>query len=200
MRSTAVLGATSGDRPESVEAVLVPLKIGYAHLETASKRLPGFPLVALDHGCCAQVWTPRPQASLTHGAGELATVPEVVTSVDDVLDTRPREAVPPELRLVSTGHEVACHFAGEYGQAPQRPVTTQILGVDDQGNPSGTATMTAAELADQPGQVQVRGAEGASVAWQAHIGGFVAGLMLFSLFDPLRRSATSAADASSRDI
>ncbi len=44
------------------------------------------------------------------------------------------------------------------------------------------------------------GSEGASVAWQAHIGGFIAGLMLFSLFDPLRRTATHAADASSRDI
>src|SRR5215468_4230552 len=29
------------------------------------------------------------------------------------------------------------------------------------------------------------GAEGATVAWQAHIGGFIAGLMLFSLFDPV---------------
>ena len=43
------------------------------------------------------------------------------------------------------------------------------------------------------------GAEGVSVAWQAHIGGFIAGLMLFSLFDPVRRSI-AAADASSRDI
>ena len=40
------------------------------------------------------------------------------------------------------------------------------------------------------------GAEGASVAWQAHIGGFVAGLMLFSLFDPVPRTAAAA---SSRD-
>jgi membrane associated rhomboid family serine protease len=30
------------------------------------------------------------------------------------------------------------------------------------------------------------GADGAGVAWQAHIGGFVAGLVLFSLFDPVR--------------
>ncbi|MGJ4925935.1 rhomboid family intramembrane serine protease [Bradyrhizobium sp. HKCCYLS2038] len=29
------------------------------------------------------------------------------------------------------------------------------------------------------------GADGASVAWQAHIGGFVAGLVLFALFDPI---------------
>jgi membrane associated rhomboid family serine protease len=43
------------------------------------------------------------------------------------------------------------------------------------------------------------GADGASVAWQAHIGGFFAGLVLFSLFDPVPRSAADAADASSPD-
>jgi membrane associated rhomboid family serine protease len=44
------------------------------------------------------------------------------------------------------------------------------------------------------------GADGASVAWQAHIGGFFAGLLLFSLFDPVRRVAPDAADASSPDV
>jgi membrane associated rhomboid family serine protease len=44
------------------------------------------------------------------------------------------------------------------------------------------------------------GADGASVAWQAHIGGFFAGLVLFSLFDPVSRAVTNAADAVSRDI
>ena len=43
------------------------------------------------------------------------------------------------------------------------------------------------------------GADGASVAWQAHIGGFFAGLMLFSLFDPVPRAVANAADASSLD-
>jgi membrane associated rhomboid family serine protease len=43
------------------------------------------------------------------------------------------------------------------------------------------------------------GTDGASVAWQAHIGGFLAGLILFSLFDPVPRSAVDAADASSQD-
>jgi membrane associated rhomboid family serine protease len=43
------------------------------------------------------------------------------------------------------------------------------------------------------------GVEGASVAWQAHIGGFFAGLLLFSLFDPVPRAAADAADASSRN-
>jgi membrane associated rhomboid family serine protease len=42
------------------------------------------------------------------------------------------------------------------------------------------------------------GADGASIAWQAHIGGFLAGLLLFSLFDPVPRAAPSdAPDASS---
>lgn len=40
------------------------------------------------------------------------------------------------------------------------------------------------------------GSDGASVAWQAHIGGFIAGLVLFSLFDPVPRVAADAADAS----
>jgi membrane associated rhomboid family serine protease len=43
------------------------------------------------------------------------------------------------------------------------------------------------------------GTEGASVAWQAHIGGFLAGLLLFSLFDPIPRAPAHAADASSQD-
>src|SRR6516225_9422383 len=43
------------------------------------------------------------------------------------------------------------------------------------------------------------GADGASVAWQAHIGGFLAGLLLFSLFDPIPRATARAADASSHD-
>ena len=44
------------------------------------------------------------------------------------------------------------------------------------------------------------GAEDASVAWQAHIGGFLAGLLLFSLFDPVPRARSDAAGASSHDI
>ena len=38
------------------------------------------------------------------------------------------------------------------------------------------------------------GTEGASVAWQAHIGGFLAGLLLFSLFDPVPRAAPDVQD------
>jgi membrane associated rhomboid family serine protease len=43
------------------------------------------------------------------------------------------------------------------------------------------------------------GADGASVAWQAHIGGFFAGLLLFSLFDPIPRGAPDSADAPPQD-
>ncbi len=44
------------------------------------------------------------------------------------------------------------------------------------------------------------GADGASVAWQAHIGGFFAGLLLFSLFDPVPRAPADAADATFPDV
>jgi membrane associated rhomboid family serine protease len=43
------------------------------------------------------------------------------------------------------------------------------------------------------------GVAAGTVAWQAHIGGFLAGLMLFSLFDPVPRAAVHAAGASSVD-
>ena len=41
------------------------------------------------------------------------------------------------------------------------------------------------------GSLSITGSE-QSVAWQAHIGGFVAGLLLFGLFDPVPRRAASA--------
>lgn len=44
------------------------------------------------------------------------------------------------------------------------------------------------------------GSEGASVAWQAHIGGFFAGLLLFSLFDPVPRGTRDAANTSVSDM
>ncbi|HYI30800.1 MAG TPA: rhomboid family intramembrane serine protease, partial [Bradyrhizobium sp.] len=44
------------------------------------------------------------------------------------------------------------------------------------------------------------GADGGSVAWQAHIGGFFAGLLLFSLFDPIPRAPADAADATFPDV
>src|SRR6185437_2045339 len=50
------------------------------------------------------------------------------------------------------------------------------------------------------GSITIGLGEGQSVAWQAHIGGFLAGLILFSWFDPVPRAAGHAADASSADI
>ncbi len=44
------------------------------------------------------------------------------------------------------------------------------------------------------------GGEDVSVAWQAHIGGFFAGLLLFSIFDPARRGANRAPDPSIGDM
>jgi membrane associated rhomboid family serine protease len=41
------------------------------------------------------------------------------------------------------------------------------------------------------------GAEPGAVAWQAHIGGFLAGLVLFSLFDPVPRQPRDATSAPS---
>jgi len=42
------------------------------------------------------------------------------------------------------------------------------------------------------GAIQI-GAQGQSVAWQAHIGGFLAGLLLFSLFDPIPPASRNVA-------
>lgn len=50
------------------------------------------------------------------------------------------------------------------------------------------------------GAIGVEG-DSAGVAWEAHIGGFFAGLLLFALFDPVPRVRNDdAADASSQDI
>jgi membrane associated rhomboid family serine protease len=45
------------------------------------------------------------------------------------------------------------------------------------------------------GSIAIGMDEGQSVAWQAHIGGFFAGLLLFSLFDPVPRRDADAAGA-----
>jgi oligopeptide/dipeptide ABC transporter ATP-binding protein len=56
----------------------------------------------------------------------------------------------PPLLQIGKNHKVACHFAGEYGQQPDRPVTAQLLGTDDQGNPDPGANASPV-IADQPG-------------------------------------------------
>ncbi len=45
------------------------------------------------------------------------------------------------------------------------------------------------------GSIAIGMDEGQSVAWQAHIGGFLAGLLLFSLFDPVQHGQGDAATA-----
>jgi membrane associated rhomboid family serine protease len=35
------------------------------------------------------------------------------------------------------------------------------------------------------GSLAIPGVDGQSIAWQAHVGGFLAGLLLFSVFDPI---------------
>ncbi|PVG83045.1 dipeptide/oligopeptide/nickel ABC transporter ATP-binding protein [Nocardioides gansuensis] len=56
----------------------------------------------------------------------------------------------PPLLQIGPRHKVACHFAGELGQHPFKPVTARLLGVDDQGNPDpGAGPPT--ELFTQPG-------------------------------------------------
>jgi len=44
------------------------------------------------------------------------------------------------------------------------------------------------------------GDENTTVAWQAHIGGFFAGLLLFSLFDPVPRHVSGATPSSASDL
>ncbi len=46
--------------------------------------------------------------------------------------------VEPPLLQIGQQHKVACHFPGELHHHPERPVTTELLGVDDDGNPRGT--------------------------------------------------------------
>jgi hypothetical protein len=41
--------------PLDVDAVLVPLQRAYAHLQAASRALPGFPVIEMSQGCCALI-------------------------------------------------------------------------------------------------------------------------------------------------
>jgi oligopeptide/dipeptide ABC transporter ATP-binding protein len=58
--------------------------------------------------------------------------------------------VEPPLLQIGPRHKAACHFAGELGHHPSTPVTSDYLGVDDQGNPKPGATANT-ELHDMPG-------------------------------------------------
>ncbi|WP_414690883.1 ABC transporter ATP-binding protein [Nocardioides sp.] len=58
--------------------------------------------------------------------------------------------VEPPLLQVGPTHKVACHFPGELGHAPEKPVTPRLLGVDETGTPD-LAAGPAAELPTGPG-------------------------------------------------
>ncbi|RLV50198.1 dipeptide ABC transporter ATP-binding protein [Nocardioides mangrovicus] len=58
--------------------------------------------------------------------------------------------VEPPLMQVGKRHKVACHFAGELGQHPATPVTTGVLGVDDEGHDVAGAQRRS-DLLDHPG-------------------------------------------------
>jgi hypothetical protein len=56
---TAVAAACarrSVERSGDIDLVLRPLRTGYAHLQEAADRLPGFELVAFNRGCCSSGW------------------------------------------------------------------------------------------------------------------------------------------------
>ena len=58
--------------------------------------------------------------------------------------------VEPPLLQIGKRHKVACHFAGELGHHPDRPVTASLLGVDDSGTPNPGATPSS-EVGNEPG-------------------------------------------------
>src|SRR6478752_4012431 len=58
--------------------------------------------------------------------------------------------VEPPLLQVGKRHKVACHFAGELGNHPERPVTASLLGVDDTGAPDPGASPSV-DIGNDPG-------------------------------------------------
>jgi len=58
--------------------------------------------------------------------------------------------VEPPLLQIGPRQKVACHFAGELGHHPEKPVTASLLGVDDSGTPVPGATARP-NVGDDPG-------------------------------------------------
>lgn len=58
--------------------------------------------------------------------------------------------VEPPLLQIGKRHKVACHFAGELGKHPVKPVTASLLGVDDSGTPDPGASPST-EIGNNPG-------------------------------------------------
>ena len=58
--------------------------------------------------------------------------------------------VEPPLLQVGPRHKVACHFPGELGHAPDKPITAPLLGVDASGSPDPSAGATT-DVGTDPG-------------------------------------------------
>jgi peptide/nickel transport system ATP-binding protein/oligopeptide transport system ATP-binding protein len=58
--------------------------------------------------------------------------------------------VEPPLLQIGQRHKVACHFPGELGKAPDKPITARLLGVDDSGS-ADPAAGPATDLGNQTG-------------------------------------------------
>jgi oligopeptide/dipeptide ABC transporter ATP-binding protein len=59
--------------------------------------------------------------------------------------------VEPPLLQIGKRHKVACHFAGELGHHPDKPVTASLLGVDDSGTPDPGASPSTDIVGNEPG-------------------------------------------------
>ncbi len=49
----ALAVALAASRSTAITPILVPVRAAYAHLQRAADHLPGFEMVAFEHGCCA---------------------------------------------------------------------------------------------------------------------------------------------------
>jgi oligopeptide/dipeptide ABC transporter ATP-binding protein len=58
--------------------------------------------------------------------------------------------VEPPLLQIGRRHKVACHFAGELGHHPDKPITASLLGVDDTGTPDPGASPST-DVGNDPG-------------------------------------------------
>jgi hypothetical protein len=60
------LGRTDGRA--DLDAIMIPLRAGYAHLQHAANALPGFEMVAFEQGCCGSRVGPAHPARPAHPA------------------------------------------------------------------------------------------------------------------------------------
>jgi hypothetical protein len=53
------LGRPDG-RTDDLDPIMIPLRVGYSHLQHAANSLPGFEMVAFEQGCCGSARPARP--------------------------------------------------------------------------------------------------------------------------------------------